>query len=108
MISPQSEQQEVPRLYRLRELIYMKAATEGKARKTITQELYELLDISRDHLYKIIGCRADQDGYLSIPQLIQLAGYFSVGLDDLINKDLQTPEPIPGRSDMEAGDSFDD
>lgn len=84
------------RLYRISSLIARKAESEGVKRSSIILELCKLLDVSRDHFYKIYRCRVGESGYLSVRQLTDIAAYFSCTIDELINKDLQSSEIVPG------------
>lgn len=74
-------------LYRIDLMIYEKALEERRNKKIIRSEVAKTLDITDQHLYRVLRAKQGESGFLSVSQLSRLADYFGCKIDDLLNKD---------------------
>lgn len=75
-------------LFKLDKLITEKSYKEKRPQRSIKKDLCDLLDITAIHLARIRRAQVGDSGYLSTGDLIKVADYFGVTLNDLLNKDL--------------------
>lgn len=103
---PPSTTPKKERLYRLFFLIAAKEDKDGTTRKQIVEDLIQLLGVSKATFYQISNLSVESDERkLSVQQLLALAGYFNVSIEELVNQSLITSLLGPRNSETEHQES---